>query len=33
VSQLAGIAVATLWNFTANFFWTWKHEKGASDLA
>jgi putative flippase GtrA len=33
VSQLAGIAVATLWNFTANFFWTWKREKGASDLA
>jgi putative flippase GtrA len=31
VSQLAGIAVATLWNFTANFFWTWKREKGAPD--
>ena len=31
LSQLAGIAVATLWNFTANFFWTWKREKGASD--
>jgi len=30
-SQLAGIAVATLWNFTANFFWTWKREKGAPD--
>jgi putative flippase GtrA len=33
VSQLAGIAVATLWNFTANFFWTWKHEKGATGSA
>jgi putative flippase GtrA len=31
VSQLAGIALATLWNFTANFFWTWKREKGAPD--
>ena len=24
VSQLTGIAVATLWNFFANFYWTWK---------
>jgi len=31
LSQLAGIAAATLWNFTANFFWTWKREKGAPD--
>jgi putative flippase GtrA len=30
-SQLAGIAVATLWNFTANFFWTWRRDKGAAD--
>jgi dolichol-phosphate mannosyltransferase len=30
VSQLAGIAVATLWNFTANFFWTWRHSAGES---
>jgi dolichol-phosphate mannosyltransferase len=25
VSQLAGIAIATFWNFFANFYWTWKH--------
>lgn len=30
-SQLAGIGVATLWNFMANFFWTWKHETGGSE--
>jgi putative flippase GtrA len=24
VSQLTGIAVATLWNFFANFYWTWR---------
>lgn len=23
VSQLGGIATATLWNFLANFYWTW----------
>ena len=30
VSQLVGIAVATLWNFFANFYWTWRQgeEKG-----
>ena len=28
VSQLVGIGVATLWNFTANFFWTWRHKTG-----
>ena len=33
VSQLAGIAVATLWNFTANLLWTWRREKGAEDHA
>ena len=27
VSQLAGIAVATLWNFFANFHWTWKRRQ------
>ena len=32
-SQLAGIAVATLWNFTANFFWTWRRDKGRADGA
>jgi len=26
VSQLTGIAVATLWNFFANFYWTWKRK-------
>jgi putative flippase GtrA len=31
LSQLAGIAVATLWNFTANFFWTWRRVKGGPD--
>lgn len=25
LAQLTGIAVATLWNFFANFYWTWKH--------
>ncbi|MCP4675063.1 MAG: GtrA family protein [Deltaproteobacteria bacterium] len=25
-SQLLGIAVATLWNFFANFHWTWKRQ-------
>jgi putative flippase GtrA len=24
LSQLFGIAVATFWNFFANFYWTWK---------
>ncbi|MCK9461243.1 MAG: GtrA family protein [Proteobacteria bacterium] len=33
VSQLAGIAVATLWNFAANLFWTWKRGKGAEERA
>jgi putative flippase GtrA len=28
VSQLTGIGVATLWNFFANFYWTWKKRKG-----
>jgi putative flippase GtrA len=23
VAQLAGVGVATLWNFLANFYWTW----------
>jgi dolichol-phosphate mannosyltransferase len=23
VSQLAGIAIATLWNYLCNFYWTW----------
>ncbi len=27
LAQLVGIAVATLWNFFANFYWTWKHGK------
>lgn len=33
VSQLTGIAVATLWNFFANFFWTWRQREreGADD--
>ncbi len=26
VSQLLGIAVATLWNYFANFHWTWKRQ-------
>jgi putative flippase GtrA len=30
VSQLAGIAVATVWNYLANFFWTWRAEKADS---
>ena len=25
LSQLTGIGVATIWNFIANFYWTWKH--------
>ena len=25
LSQLTGIGVATVWNFTANFYWTWRH--------
>lgn len=25
LSQLTGIGVATIWNFVANFYWTWKH--------
>jgi putative flippase GtrA len=28
VSQLLGIGVATLWNFFANFYWTWKQGEG-----
>jgi len=27
-SQLLGIAVATAWNFLANFHWTWKRREG-----
>ena len=27
LSQLIGIGVATLWNFLANFHWTWKRHK------
>jgi putative flippase GtrA len=27
-SQLLGIGVATLWNYFANFHWTWKRERG-----
>lgn len=27
LAQLAGIAVATFWNFFANFYWTWKHRR------
>jgi putative flippase GtrA len=26
LSQLAGIGVATLWNYFANFHWTWKRD-------
>lgn len=29
ISQLAGIAVATGWNFFANLFWTWKSPEDA----
>jgi dolichol-phosphate mannosyltransferase len=28
VSQLAGIGVATLWNFFANLYWTWRQREG-----
>jgi len=31
VSQLAGIAVATLWNFFANFYWTWRQREERSE--
>jgi dolichol-phosphate mannosyltransferase len=31
LSQLVGIGIATLWNFMANFFWTWKHGTGGSE--
>ncbi|MBW2276932.1 MAG: GtrA family protein [Deltaproteobacteria bacterium] len=27
VSQLAGIALATFWNFFANVYWTWKQRE------
>jgi dolichol-phosphate mannosyltransferase len=27
LSQLAGIALGTVWNFVSNFFWTWAQEK------
>jgi putative flippase GtrA len=30
VSQLLGIGVATLWNFFANFHWTWKRDSGGA---
>ncbi|MFO8070256.1 MAG: GtrA family protein [Polyangia bacterium] len=30
-SQLAGIAAATVWNFFANFYWTWRHGEEEQD--
>jgi putative flippase GtrA len=27
LSQLFGIGLATIWNFAANFYWTWKQRK------
>ncbi len=30
-SQLAGIAAATVWNFFANFYWTWRHGEEEKD--
>ena len=30
VSQLLGIGVATLWNYFANFHWTWKRDSGGA---
>jgi putative flippase GtrA len=27
LSQLFGIGLATLWNFVANFYWTWRQKK------
>jgi len=32
VSQLFGIGAAMLWNFFANFYWTWKSEEGTKTL-
>ncbi len=29
VSQLAGIGVATGWNFLANFYWTWRSNESS----
>ena len=31
VSQLIGIAVATVWNFLANYYWTWKVDHEQAD--
>ena len=28
VAQLAGIGLATAWNFCANLFWTWQATEG-----
>lgn len=31
ISQLAGISVATFWNFLMNYYWTWGEDKGVTN--